>query len=103
MAKQFFAACNVNGPVSVSIEAASIEDAVAIFAELDHQGMIDAAECDAEDDLDFCGDGMSESEFESAMEEKGFAVARDLDEVHNYHGGTSRHLLNGWQLFGEVQ
>lgn len=97
---KFYAACNVNGPISVSIEASSIDDAVAIFAELDQQGMIDAAKSDAEDDLDFDGPDMSESEFEGAMAAAGFVVIRDLSEIHNYHGGTSCHLLDGWQMFG---
>ena len=103
MSKQFYAACNVNGPISVSIEADSVDNAVAIFAELDAQGMIDAAECDAEDDLDFDGSSMSESEFEAAMDAAGFSVIRDLSEIHNYHSGVTQHLQDGWQLFGQSE
>lgn len=103
MTKQYYAACNVNGPISVSIEASSIDDAAAIFAELDQQGMIDAAECDAEDDLDFDGSSMSESEFEAAMDAAGFSVIRDLSEIHNYHSGVTQHLQDGWQLFGQSE
>lgn len=101
MNKQFYAVCNVNGPVSVSIEADSIDAAVAVFSELDPQGVVYADECDAEDDLGFCGDGMSEDEFEAAMEGRGYIVVRDLDQIHNYHTGEISNLQNGWRLYAQ--
>ena len=74
----YYAACDVNGPISVAIEADSIDAAAAAFERLDHRALIDGAECAAEDDLDFCGDGMSETEFAAAMAEHGYEIVRDL-------------------------
>lgn len=99
----YYACCNANGPISVSIQSASVDDAAAIFAELDPRGMIDAAECDAEDDLGIDGAGMTEDEFASAMESAGFRVVRDLDPVHNHQSGTTANLAGGWQLFGKSE
>lgn len=95
----YYAVCDANGPISHAIEADDIDGAVAAFEAGDGQQWIDNADCDAEDDLDIEGDGMSESEFADALRDAGCYEVRDLSPVHNYHAGTSAHLLGGWMLW----
>jgi hypothetical protein len=100
MMTTYYAVCNVNGPISHEIQAESLEDAVAQFGAADTQQWIDDADTDAEDDLDIeDASGMSEGEFEAALEAAGCTMVRDLSPVHNYHAGTSAHLSGGWELW----
>ena len=96
----YYAVCNVNGPISTSIEADSVDAAVEIFESLDHQGLIDNAEADADADLDIDGYGMTEEAFTDELYDRGFCVVRDLAPAHNYHSGTTAHVQGGWMLFG---
>ena len=95
----FYAVCNVGGPISVRLEAASVDAAKAEFADADKRAWIDSARTDAEDDLDICGDGMSESEFGNALQSAGAEVVGDLSPIPNYHAGTVAHLADGWTLW----
>jgi hypothetical protein len=96
----YYAACDANGPISVAIEADSVDAAVAAFEQLDHGALIDGCSTDAEDGLDFCGDGMSQTEFSAAMATHGYEIVRDLAPCHNYHSGQTRHIAGGWMLYG---
>lgn len=96
----YYAVCNVNGPISKSIDAESDGDAVAKFEAADTRQWIDEADCDAEDDLGIeDAEEMDESEFEAALESAGCVHVQDLSPIHNYHAGTTMHLANGWQLW----
>lgn len=46
----FFAVCNVNGPISVEINASDLDQAVAEFEAMDARELIDDARTDAEDE-----------------------------------------------------
>lgn len=95
----YYAVCDANGPISVMLDAEDEAGAVADFEALDHQAAIDNASTDAEDALDVCGDGMSEDDFEAALESAGARRVRSLDEVVNAHAGTTAHLAGGWTLW----
>ena len=95
----FYAVCNVGGPISVRLDASSVEAAKAEFEAADKRAWIDGARTDAEDDLDICGDGMSESEFSDALQSAGAEIVSDLSPIHNYHSGTTAHLADGWTLW----
>ena len=70
----YYASCDANGPISVRMDDPSQMDALATH------DAIDAAECHAEDDLGFCGDGMTEAQFCEAMEAHG-AVTIKCSEI----------------------
>lgn len=98
----FFAVANVNGPISVEIEASDIDDAIRQFSELDTQAAIDDARTDAEDALDIDGADMTEDEFDAALTAAGCEPRRDLNPIHNAHAGTTAHLAGGWYLWEQV-
>lgn len=96
----YYAVCWVGGPISHAIQGDSDAEAISQFESADVRAWIDAADADAEDDLDIEGaDGMDESEFGAALEEAGCIFVADLSPVHNYHAGTTAHLLGGWLLY----
>ena len=95
----YFAVCNCNGPISKEINADTLKEALEIFESSDHQSWCDDACTDAEDDLDFCGDGMSEDEFANMLEQNGCKVIADLESIVNGHTMSSSHILNGWMLW----
>lgn len=95
----YYAVCNVNGPISVRLDAETEEEAQAEFAALDDRAAIDGQSLDAEDDLDIDGADMSEDEFAAALRAAGGEEVRDLTPVHNYHAGTTAHRANGWMLW----
>lgn len=99
MRKTYYVVCNVNGPISVRIEADSASDAEAKFGAVDERSAIDEGRTDAEADLGIDGTDMTEDEFAEALGEKGYAQVRDLSPIHNYHSGTTSHLSNGWELY----
>ncbi len=95
----YYAVCNVHGPISVRLDSTTLDAAVAEFAEGAHRTWIDDARVDAEDDLDVCGEGLSEEEFAALLEERGAECVRDLSPVINAHAGTVAHLQDGWTLW----
>lgn len=95
----YYAVCDVNGPISVLIEAEDEAAAVAAFEAMDHQRLIDGASADAEDELDIAGDGMDEDEFATALEAAGCLLVRDLAEVVNGHSLRAYHEAGGWRLW----
>lgn len=99
----YYAVCNVYGPISVRIEAADDAEAREKFEALDQRAAIDGQRTDAEDDLDICGDGMSEEEFDAALEAAGYTTACDLSPIVNAHAGTVAHLADGWRLWREAE
>lgn len=99
----YYAVCNVSGPISVRIEAANDAEAREKFEALDQRAAIDAQTTDAEDDLDICGDGMSEDEFDAALRAAGCQSVSDLSPIVNAHAGTVAHLADGWWLWREKQ
>lgn len=99
----YYAVCNVNGPISVRIEAADDSEAREKFESLDQRAAIDGQRTDAEDDLDICGDGMSEEDFDAALMTAGYTAVCDLDPIVNAHAGTVAHLDGGWWLWREKQ
>lgn len=98
----FFAVANVNGPISIEIEANDINDAIGQFEAMNTQAAIDDAMTDAEDALDICGDGMTETEFDAALESAGCEPRRELSPIHNAHAGTTAHRYGGWYLWEQV-
>lgn len=97
----YYAVCNVNGPISVRIDAASDAEAREKFEGLNHQAVVDEPRTDAEDDLDIDASAMEEDEFDAAMMTAGFTVACDLSPIVNAHAGTVAHLDGGWWLWKE--
>lgn len=95
----YYVVCDVNGPISVLIEAEDEASAVAAFETLDHQRLIDGASSDAEDDLGIAGDDMSEDEFSAALEAAGCECVRDLAEAVNGHSMRAYHEAGGWRLW----
>lgn len=99
----YYAVCNVNGPISVRIEAANDAEAREKFEALDQRSAIDAQTTDAEDDLDISGEGLSEDEFDAALRAAGCQSVSDLSPIVNAHAGTVAHLDGGWWLWREKQ
>ena len=97
--KTYYAVCNVNGPISVGLDAATPAEAIDAFEALDHRALIDGSSTDAEDDLDICGAGMDEEAFDDALRDKRCIPVQDLDAVINAQAGTVAHLANGWYLW----
>jgi hypothetical protein len=71
---KYFAVADANGPISVAINAETAGEAAEWFNAQD-ANFVDNCRTDAEDALDFCGDGMSSEEFASELEARGYAVA----------------------------
>ena len=97
--KKFYAVCNVNGPISVRLEAGTLDDAIAEFEAADGSEWVDDPRMDAEYDFGITGEGMSEDQFGDALTACGCVAVKDLDEIINAHAGWSGHLLNGWYLW----
>jgi hypothetical protein len=71
---KFFAVGHFGGPISVAINAESAAAAAEWFSG-QTTSFEDAGRTDAEDTLDFCGDGMSSEEFAAELECRGYVVA----------------------------
>lgn len=100
--KTYYAVCDCNGPISKTIEAESVADAVDQFEAADIREWIDRAETDAEDGLEIEGaDNMSELEFWDALESAGCEQVADLSEIVVGQGPTTRmaHIVGGWTLW----
>ena len=80
----YYATCMANGPISVRMD--NVED----FDTLDHQQVINDARTDAEDDLGFCGEGLTEEQFMEYMEERGYSV----------HLMPEGNVAGGWIIWG---
>ena len=77
-ATKFYAVADINGPITVRINAETAAAAREWFdSQTDNFG--DDCRTDAEDDLDVCGDGMSASEWSDVMERTKSAVPAVLD------------------------
>lgn len=97
---RFYAVCDANGPISVALEGATEEQACAAFDKLDTQAVIDSASIDMEDFVGIeNGESMSENDFAEVALLHGARRVKSLDEVHNYHAGTTAHLALGWTLW----
>jgi hypothetical protein len=80
----FFAVANFGGPISVAIYA-HLAAAAAEWFNGQNTNFADAGRTDAEDSLDFCGDGMSSEEFAAELEARGYVVASgDLCDDGNW-------------------
>lgn len=71
---KFYAVADINGPITVRINAETASEAREWFLTQD-ANFGDDCRTDAEDDLDVCGDGMSNSEWSAVMESKGYEIA----------------------------
>lgn len=92
--KAYYAVCNCNGPISLRIEAETVEAAVQRFATYDPDDAINAAATDAEEDLDLVVDPCADAqEFADAMRSAGYEEARDLAII------TPFHYEDGWMLW----
>jgi hypothetical protein len=81
---KFFAVADVGGPISVEINAESSAAAAEWFND-QTTSFEDAGRTDAEDSLDFCGDGMTGEEFAAELEARGYVVASgDLCDDGNW-------------------
>jgi hypothetical protein len=77
----YYAVTHANGPISISIEADSPEEAIAAAFETDEpQDIIDDASTDAEDELGFEGSDCSSGEFDAALEAHGCEFLRRFGE-----------------------
>lgn len=85
----YYAICNANGPISVRLNACSLEEAQKEFESSASRAWIDDARTDAEDDLGISGEGMSEVEFAAEMEAAGY-------EPVDYPGGA---VQGGWVIW----
>jgi len=70
----YYASCDANGPISVRMADPDK------MGELATCEAVDACTTHAEDDLGFCGEGMSEAQFGRAMEAHG-AECVDSSEI----------------------
>lgn len=93
----YYAVTDANGPISVALDATTEEEARAAFAALDTRAAIDDASTDAEDDLGFCGDGMSSREFDAALEAIGATCLGPLDAT--YGGPEGNLVFANWYLW----
>ena len=74
----YYAVADVNGPISVKIEAESISEAIDWFLSQDEDFAADAR-IDAEDDLGFCGAGLDHDQMVSELASRGLErVSRDM-------------------------
>lgn len=74
----YYAITNVNGPISIRIEADSAAEAVEQFREMDAQEIIDSPDMDAEDDLDIEGADCDDEEFSDALRAHGCTYIQRL-------------------------
>lgn len=97
---QYYAVCNVNGPISVSLDGETEAEALESFADLDKQYAIDSASSDAENELGIKNaDSMTDSEFSDALEAAGAELVRCLAVVVNANAGRVDALKDGWSLW----
>lgn len=73
-ATKFYAVADINGPISVRINAETASEAREWFVSQE-ANFGDDCRTDAEDDLDVCGDRMSHSEWSAVMESRGYEIA----------------------------
>lgn len=95
----FFAVCNVGGPISVEIEADSVDEAIAEFEAMNKRELIDDATTHADDYYDHDCTGQSEEEFEATLQFFNCEHVMSLDQIINHHAGTVSHLAGGWSLW----
>lgn len=98
----YYVVCNVNGPISMRLDADNIDSAKAEFASLRPktlQNAIDDARTHIEDDLGISGENMTETEFDRALSKAGAEPVCSLAEVINAHAGTVAHESGGWYLW----
>ena len=95
----YYAIANVNGPISVCLNAETEQQAIEEFSVADTQAWIDEPRMDAEDDLGIAGNGMTEDDFAHALQHAGLRMVRDMALVGNAHAGTVGHLEGGWVLW----
>lgn len=95
----YFAVCDAGGPISVAIEADTIEEAIEQFERADARRWIDGQRTDAEDELDIDGSDMDEEQMGDALRAAGYEMVRDLSPIINAHAGTVAHLAGGWRLW----
>lgn len=96
MTTTYYAICNVNGPISVRLQAGSIEAAHKEIETIDFPSAIDTAETDAEDDLDINGaDEMDEAQFAEALRAAGAQEVEALD----VGGRDNNPVRDGWMLW----
>lgn len=98
----YYAVCNVNGPISVRLDAETLDGAMEEFRTANSRSWIDSAKTEAEDDLGIDGADMSEEVFDDALRAAGATPECDLSEVVNAHAGTVAHLSGGWYLWRKV-
>lgn len=77
--RTYYAVTNVGGPISVELDASTVEEARAAFEELDARQAIDDARTDAEDALGICGEGLASEDFGAALEAAGAEHETHLD------------------------
>lgn len=95
----FFAVCNVGGPISVEIEADSVDEAIAEFDAMDKRELIDDATSHVDDYYNHDCTGQSEDEFEKTLKFFNCEHVKSLDQIINHHAGTVSHLRGGWALW----
>lgn len=95
----YYAVCDVNGPISVRLDAGSLEAALEEFEAADTRAWIDEPRTDAEDDLDIDGADMDEDQFDAALKAASARPIKDLAEVVNGHTGRQYHIAGGWHLW----
>lgn len=95
----YYAVCDVNGPISVRLDADSLEAALSEFETADTRAWIDGARTDAEDDLDIDGADMDEDQFDAALKAASARPIKDLAEVVNGHTDRQYHIAGGWYLW----
>ena len=95
----YYAVCDANGPISVRLAGDTLDAALKAFEALDKRAAIDSPSLDAEDDCDFCGEGMDEDAFDAALRERGFRLVQGLNPIINAQAGTVANLAGGWSLW----
>ncbi len=97
MTKTYYAVCDVNGPISITLEAATLREAYRELERLAESGdlrqAIDDACTDAEDDLDIAGEGMASQEFSAALEAAGCVYEGDSDEWSIWSCPSRRYFV----------
>jgi len=89
----YYAVCNIDGPVSVRLEASTLKEARALFEELNHRVEIEGMATDAEVDLGIDNaEKMSESRFEKALVDAGARFEYRIE-------ASGDPLRDGWTLW----
>ena len=74
-AAKYYAVADMNGPISVRIDAETVTEAREWFLTQDADDFGNICRTDAEDDLGVCGEGMTRNEWEEIMEDEGYEIA----------------------------